>query len=566
MQRRFRIGRPRTAWRSLLAGIGSLGLIAASGVPAELSVDLPPGTSQAEMPLGGSWRQSCADARLDSDPQRLIFRLLASCRRIDGTMNETKANPASCGQPAAFGNQDGVLVCESGPRNKNLFPGSDLSWINDCIDDSMIGTTLSALCPEGGGAVRSSLDITTCAPPLRVDFEGGRLFCASGARIPPIGGSWVRSCVNESMSGTTLSTMCQTLSGTWVAASLDIATCNAPAAAGNEGGILVCESGTKPPAVAENSPAQPQTPPITTLRPAETAPVIIAQPEAPPPVVVAPQLAPVIAPTPVPAAIPAAPSTTFGDIWTVVTERGDTFSLDMKQTGKGVTGSVTLGSAVLQLNGSVISEDKASLVWQVGDLAGTGELTLASNKQDLKGKLILGDGQALQGGTWTATRKGSGSALPFGEIKGGPALPQAVTATAAPAAGYERAVSTTDLAIRDKPTSKGSKILGSLKTGEVVSVRCPPDNKYWCQLQDGRGWVSRQYINVGATATATPVTTTTTKKAATTTPSTKKSTTAKTTTKTQTVKKQETKKEDGNRNFLQGLGLGVGLGVILGNQ
>jgi uncharacterized protein YraI len=250
-----------------------------------------------------------------------------------------------------------------------------------------------------------------------------------------------------------------------------------------------------------------------------------------------------------------------------VTERGDSFALDMKQTGNAASGTIAFGGQAFSLNGSVLGAagEKVSLVWQVGELAGTGELTLGANKQEFAGKLLMGDGTPLQGGIWKGTRKGSGPALPFGEVKAGAAaLPQGATATATtPAAGYERAVSTTELAIRDKPSSKGSKILGSLKTGEVVSVRCPADNKYWCQLQDGRGWVSRQYINVGATATATPVTTTT-KKASTT--GTKKSTTAKTTTKTQTVKKQEEKKDDGNNNFLQGLGLGVGLGVILGNQ
>jgi hypothetical protein len=444
---------------ALVALLLTFPLAAAAQAPASVTTDpakalgapveLPPGVSPAEMPLGGSWRQTCANARLVSDPAKLIFRLTASCRKIDGSMNETAVDPGSCGQPATFGNQDGVLVCESGPRKKNLFPGSDAGWIGECINESMSGTFLSALCPDAGGAVRSSLDITTCAPPGRIDFANGRLFCASGARIPPIGGNWIRSCIRESMSGTTLTAMCLTPAGGWVVTSLDVGACNAPATAGNEGGVLACESGMRPTEVA-----------------ADPAPVA---------------------------------STDFGDVWTIVTERGDSFSLDMKQTANAVSGSVTFWDKPLRLNGSVLAAgEKVALVWQYSDFAGTGELTMAASKQELSGKLLMGDGSTLQGGTWKGTRRGGGPARPEGAAD----LPQ--EATTAPGAGYERAVSTTGLSIRDKPTSKGSQVLGALKPGEVVAVRCPADNRNWCELEDGRGWVYRQYLNMGPQASVTP--------------------------------------------------------------
>jgi len=241
----------------------------------------------------------------------------------------------------------------------------------------------------------------------------------------------------------------------------------------------------------------------------------------------------------------------------------------MKLAGNAASGTIPFGGQTFTLNGSVLGAggEKMSLVWQVGDLAGTGELLLGPSKQDLAGKLLLGDGTPLQGGVWKGTRKGSGPGLPFGEVKAGTAPPQAV-AVAAPAAGYERAVSTTDLAIRDKASSKNSKIVGSLKPGEVVNVSCPASNRYWCQLQDGRGWVSRQYINIGATATATPVPTTTKKAATSTTKTTTKAATKTTTAKTaQPVKKLDAKKDDtGNTKFIQGLGLGVGLGILLNNR
>jgi hypothetical protein len=134
---------------------------------------------------------------------------------------------------------------------------------------------------------------------------------------------------------------------------------------------------------------------------------------------------------------------------------------------------------------------------------------MAANKQELSGKLLMGDGSTLQGGTWKGKRKGNGPAVAFG----GAALPQA-TATTAPGTGYERAVANTGVSIRDRPGSKSSNVIGSLKEGEVVSVRCPPDNRNWCQLEDGRGWVYRQYINVGPTAMDTPPPATTPKKRA----------------------------------------------------
>jgi uncharacterized protein YraI len=532
-------------------------------------VALPPGASYSDMPIGGSWKDSCTDARVVNPPQEVRgLYLFATCRKMDGTNNQTNVNVAACGQPPTFGNQDGKLVCESGYRGHDIVPGQKNGvWVISCVYDSIVGTTLSAICSDNnGGVTKTSLDFGTCAQPAQITVANGQLTCGNGPRKPPVPGSWSASCLNEQLSGTTLSALCFAMNGQTRETSLDLQGCNAPATAGNQDGRLICESGVKAPTIAVNpAPAELQTPPIVMTQPTPPAPVIVAPQPAQPPVVIATP-SPAALPASTPAA-PATPATTFAGSWTIVTERGDSFALDMKQTGNAASGTIAFGGQAFNLNGSVLGAagEKMSLVWQVGELAGTGELTLGANKQEFAGKLLMGDGTPLQGGIWKGARKGSGPALPFGEVKAGAAaLPQGATATAtAPAAGYERAVSTTELAIRDKPSSKGSKILGSLKTGEVVSVRCPADNKYWCQLQDGRGWVSRQYINVGATATATPVTTTT-KKASTT--GTKKSTTAKTTTKTQTVKKQEEKKDDGNNNFLQGLGLGVGLGVILGNQ
>jgi hypothetical protein len=190
---------------------------------------------------------------------------------------------------------------------------------------------------------------------------------------------------------------------------------------------------------------------------------------------------------------------TFADTWSIVTERGATFNLEMRQTGTSVTGSVIFWGKPLQLNGNLLGAgEKASVTLRYGNFAGTGELTLAANGQELSGTLLMADGSTIQGGTWKGTRR-TAEAVALGETPDG-----AAPAEPAPGEGYARAVATTGVSIRDKPTSRGSEVVGSLKQGEVVSVRCPDDIRNWCALEDGRGWVYRQYINISPTAEAVP--------------------------------------------------------------
>jgi hypothetical protein len=220
------------------------------------------------------------------------------------------------------------------------------------------------------------------------------------------------------------------------------------------------------------------------------------------PAVVTPQDPPVAVLTPVATDTPTTPAASFAGNWTIVTERGDSFTLDMTQTGNSAVGSVMFNGKPLQMYGSVVGADKVSLVWRYEQFAGTGEFSLGDDGQAFTGKLVMGDGTPIQGGTWKATRQGTGPALPLGEMKDG--APPDETAATTPGEGYDRAVANTGVSIRNMPGSKSSKVVGSLKGGEVVAVRCPEENRNWCQLEDGRGWVYRQYLNIGADATAAP--------------------------------------------------------------
>jgi hypothetical protein len=285
-------------------------------------------------------------------------------------MASTNVNVTACGQPPRFGNQDGKLVCESGIRGATI-PGQQHlgEWVISCAYDSVAGMTLSAICANNsGGVTKASLDFGSCAQPAQIKVADGQLTCGNGPRNPPVAGSWSASCLNEVLTGTTLSALCFTMSGVTREASLDLDTCNAPPTAGNLDGTLVCESGVKPPMIAqapEIVPTQPQTPPATTLQ--QTGPAsVIVEPQPAPPVVVVPQPAPVIVQTTTPApSVPAGPSTTFAGSWTIVTERGDGFALDMKQTGNAASGTIALGGQAFNLNGSVLGTagEKMSLVW-----------------------------------------------------------------------------------------------------------------------------------------------------------------------------------------------------------
>lgn len=294
----------------------------------------------------------------------------------------------------------------------------------------------------------------------------------SNERVP-VGGSWTRDCVNAEMSGTLLTASCPGAGKAMTTSTLDIATCNPPAQAANQNGRLACETGVRISAPAETSPASQL---ATTETPPMQAPLtgIAARP--------------------------------YAGEWDIVTERGDRFRLTAEQTGNAVTGSVPFGEQRLQMNGVVGAEKKLTLVWQLGNIAGTGELSLSEDGKKLQG-LLQSEGGPIDGGTWTGTRPGSGPvALPLGEAARTAALPQATApagnAAATPAGppdGFQTATVTSAVSIRDKPSSRAgeSRVIGTLPAGRTVPVRCV--NRFWCELSEG-GFVSASFLRLGDAA------------------------------------------------------------------
>lgn len=122
----------------------------------------------------GSWRASCEGGRVDN-----ALVLSAHCRRMDGSMRETKLRITDCAQPARAGNSDGQLICENGPRH---VPAAG-SWARTCVHEQLSGALLTAICQDGsGGMFDSSLDLTSCNAPTAVGNQNGRLVCESGNR------------------------------------------------------------------------------------------------------------------------------------------------------------------------------------------------------------------------------------------------------------------------------------------------------------------------------------------------------------------------------------------------
>jgi hypothetical protein len=296
-------------------------------------------------------------------------------------------------------------------------------------------------------------------------------------------GGWNASCVFEHMraDGLVDATCYSPEINTINLVSFDPTTCNQPASIGFQGGKLFCENGVRTVTrqVAPNSNVATSPPATRTVTPVPASP------------------------DPPPAADD--PDRPYAGEWDIVTERGDRFRLTAEQTGNAFVGAVPFGDQRLQMNGVVGAEKKLTLVWQIGNLAGTGELSLSEDGKHLDG-VLQSEGGPIEGGTWTGTRPGSGPvALPLGETARTAALPQGDTTSAntgtgngapTPPDGFQTATVASAVSIRDRPSSKPgeSTVIGVLSAGKIVSVRCA--SRFWCELSEG-GFVSASFLRLG---------------------------------------------------------------------
>ncbi len=229
-------------------GAFRLGVIALIGVVAALLV-LPDEAAAQNFP-GGSWRQSCRDARMEGRDT-----LRAECQRRNGSWNRTGIDIDKCGRGGTVANSDGNLVCESfGTQGGGQGPwwGKGLpagSYQRSCRNARLEGRDLLiAQCQRQNGSFRNTrLDIDECRG-RDIANDNGHLECGGKIyggsygqyQLPP--GSWSQSCRNARIVRDDLFAECRQRDGDWVRASLDLDDCRGQAVS-NDNGRLVCGGG-----------------------------------------------------------------------------------------------------------------------------------------------------------------------------------------------------------------------------------------------------------------------------------------------------------------------------------
>ena len=94
------------------------------------------------------------------------------------------------------------------PKGPEMIPQG--SYIQSCTDISVSGNKLTAICEAKGYTVRTTLkEIDLCVGDISND--NGNLTCQKSGNVPP--GTYLQSCTHPSLSGTTLTAICRYESG-----------------------------------------------------------------------------------------------------------------------------------------------------------------------------------------------------------------------------------------------------------------------------------------------------------------------------------------------------------------
>ncbi|MDF3074837.1 MAG: hypothetical protein K0S54_2504 [Alphaproteobacteria bacterium] len=167
---------------------------------------------------GGSWNQSCRNARIVRDD------LVAECRQRDGDWIRTRLDLDDC-RGRAVTNDNGRLRCGESGHAGYTMPGG--SWNQSCRNAQIRGDDLVAECRERDGSWnRTSLDLDGCRG-RPVSNQNGRLQCAetgqAGHTMPR--GSWTQSCRNAQIRGDDLYAECRGRDGRWHNTRIDLDRC-----------------------------------------------------------------------------------------------------------------------------------------------------------------------------------------------------------------------------------------------------------------------------------------------------------------------------------------------------
>ena len=212
----------------------------------------------------GSYQQSCRNISLDQ-----YKTLHASCRHPSGAWIDgvTLANIDTC--TGDIFNFNGVLEC----ARAKLPTGSYRDSCSDIYIDAQ-GKVLTAKCRDMNGGMRpSSLDLAACDADPRISNVDGYLTCHVFG-LPA--GSYLKTCRNFTVVGTTVSGWCRQTNGNYIRSSFDFKDCIKPNKdITNREGTITCvdqpiSHGGGPPPPPQGCPYQPEKCPPCPMPPCPT--------------------------------------------------------------------------------------------------------------------------------------------------------------------------------------------------------------------------------------------------------------------------------------------------------
>jgi hypothetical protein len=176
----------------------------------------------------GSYQQTCTDISVKKGT------LHAHCKDEKGkTHHASLAHYENCA--ADIANKNGSLICAQSEGGAPVQPAG--SYTDTCRNIQMKGATLHAICKslDGREAPTSLRDANRCAQ--GVVNTNGILNCEVGDVLPP--GSYIATCRDVQMKGTTLVASCNDGKDRWLSAEMrDAHKCSGDIA--NHNGTLRC--------------------------------------------------------------------------------------------------------------------------------------------------------------------------------------------------------------------------------------------------------------------------------------------------------------------------------------
>ena len=178
----------------------------------------------------GSYQQTCSDISVSKGT------LYARCQDAQGKPHSAKlSHHEKCSEIA---NKDGKLECAGGEKAAAPSPSQPGgSYTDSCKNIQMKGTTLHAVCKslDGRELPISLKEANRCAE--GVANINGILNCEISGVLPP--GSYIATCRDVRLQGTTLYATCNDGKDHWLSASLrDLQKCSGDIA--NQNGMLRC--------------------------------------------------------------------------------------------------------------------------------------------------------------------------------------------------------------------------------------------------------------------------------------------------------------------------------------